>query len=178
MTGLNRTDAARRLLADVDAWCARTATAETKIGVILFRHAGFVGLLRKRLTVTEEKEGAVREFFEAHPDGAADVATPHPRLRSPRVQPTHHSAPAPISPGAAALRAQMERAVVSEPVHQAEAVLGSPARPFKPLIPAAVLRACKEDGRPLPQFCTDLLLMGLDCWRDDRALMTPAELAQ
>lgn len=65
----NRTEAASRLLDEIETWCARTKTRETLIGRLLFRHPGFAGLLRLRLTVTEEKEAAVRAFLECNPDG-------------------------------------------------------------------------------------------------------------
>jgi len=38
----------------------------------------------------------------------------------------------------------------------------------KPMIPVAVLRAREIDGRDLPRFIEALVMMGLDCWRDDR----------
>ena len=65
----NRNDAARALLGEIEAWCARTETPEGSIGHLLFLHPGFVGLLRKRLTVSEEKEETVRAFLAAHPMG-------------------------------------------------------------------------------------------------------------
>lgn len=69
----NRTDAATALLADIESWCSRTGTPETSIGHLLFLHPGFVGLLRKRLTVSEEKEAAVRNFIAEHPSGWSGV---------------------------------------------------------------------------------------------------------
>lgn len=65
----NRTQDATVLLAEIEAWCARTATPETSVGHKLFLHPGFVGLLRLRLTLTEEKEAIVRTFMNDHPDG-------------------------------------------------------------------------------------------------------------
>lgn len=65
----NRTAEAKALLADVEGWCAKTGTPETTIGHKLFLHPGFVGLLRKRLTVSPEKEEAVRNFLTEHPFG-------------------------------------------------------------------------------------------------------------
>lgn len=65
----NRTAEAKSLLADVKEWCLKTGTAETAIGHVLFLHPGFVGLLRKRLTVTAEKEEEVRAFLTEHPFG-------------------------------------------------------------------------------------------------------------
>lgn len=65
----NRTAAARTLLEDIERWCASTDTKETAIGHVLFRHPGFVGLLRKRLTVSEDKEAAARDFLSLHPKG-------------------------------------------------------------------------------------------------------------
>ena len=46
----------------------------------------------------------------------------------------------------------------------------APHAPFKPFIPAVILQAQREDGRELPEFCKELMLMGLECWRDDRHL--------
>lgn len=65
----NRTAEAAALLQDVVDWCARTGTPETSIGHFLFLHPGFVGLMRLRLQVTEEKEAAVRQFMADHPNG-------------------------------------------------------------------------------------------------------------
>lgn len=65
----NRTEAAARLLEEIQQWCDRTATPTTAIGDELFRHSGFYGLLKKRLTVTPEKEVAVRSFMAANPEG-------------------------------------------------------------------------------------------------------------
>lgn len=65
----NRTAEAKALLADIEAWCTKSQTAETAIGHRLFLHPGFVGLLRKRMTVSPEKEQAVREFMTEHPFG-------------------------------------------------------------------------------------------------------------
>lgn len=69
MRDYNRTDAAQRLAEDVTEWCAATATPPNSVGHVLFLHPGFVALLRKRLTVTPEKEEAVRAFMAAHPAG-------------------------------------------------------------------------------------------------------------
>lgn len=66
----NRTAEAIQLLAEIEAWSARTGTRENAIGHVLFLHPGFVGLLRLRLTVSVEKELAVRRFiYHDHPDG-------------------------------------------------------------------------------------------------------------
>lgn len=65
----NRTEAAKALLCEVDAWCARTATPPTSVGHVLFLHPGFVGLLRKRLTLSEGKERDARQFLADHPNG-------------------------------------------------------------------------------------------------------------
>jgi hypothetical protein len=74
----NRTDAAREVLTEIDAWCARTGTREGTIGHVLFLHPGFVGLLRKRLTISVEKEAAVRAFLRDHPHGyAGDLPPTH-----------------------------------------------------------------------------------------------------
>jgi hypothetical protein len=80
----NRTAEGAALLADIDAWCARTGAPQGKLGSILFRHAGFVALLRKRLTVTAETEEAVRQFIAEHPDGVGGIPIPSPFLK-PRV---------------------------------------------------------------------------------------------
>lgn len=64
-----RPEAAKALLADVEEWCARTKTPETSVGHALFRHPGFVGLLRLRLMLSEEKEFIVRRFMVEWPRG-------------------------------------------------------------------------------------------------------------
>lgn len=66
----NRTEAASALLSEIESWCARTGTPEGHIGHVLFLHPGFVGLLRLRLTLSEEREIAVRQFiYHDHQDG-------------------------------------------------------------------------------------------------------------
>lgn len=65
----NRTAAASQLLSDMQHWCSSTGTPPNSVGHVLFLHPGFFGLLRKRLTVTEEKEEAVREFMASYPNG-------------------------------------------------------------------------------------------------------------
>jgi hypothetical protein len=79
--------AGRALLVDIDAWTLRTGTPETKIGAVLFRHPGFVGLLRKRLIVTPESEKAVRDFLAQYPMGASHVAAPSMFLKIPKPSP-------------------------------------------------------------------------------------------
>lgn len=64
-----RTEAAKKLLAEIEEWSARTGTPETTVGHVLFRHPGFAGLIRKRLTVSRQKEAQAREFLEQYPDG-------------------------------------------------------------------------------------------------------------
>lgn len=65
----NRTAEASALLAEIEQWCSCTATPENHIGHVLFLHPGLVGLMRLRLTVSEEKEVAVRQFMSDHPNG-------------------------------------------------------------------------------------------------------------
>lgn len=69
MTISYRTQAARTLLAEIEEYCARTNIRETVIGHALFRHPGFVGLLRLRLQLSEEKERIVRGFMGRWPNG-------------------------------------------------------------------------------------------------------------
>jgi hypothetical protein len=82
----NRTEAASALLADVDEWCAATKTNQSRVGSILFRHPGFVALLRKRLQVTQEKEGQVRDLIAANPDGVTDIPDQDPHVH-PKLAP-------------------------------------------------------------------------------------------
>lgn len=84
----HRTDEARALLAGIEAWCARTATPETAVGHALFRHPGFVGLLRLRLQLSEEKERAVRAFMGAWPRGYHGEL-PNMFLKTPKVRQVH-----------------------------------------------------------------------------------------
>lgn len=89
MSGYNRNDEARRLLTEIENWCERTDTPEGTVGHALFLHPGFVGLLRRRLTVTVEKEIAVREFiYCSHPDG---YRGPLPLTHGNGTKPTHGS---------------------------------------------------------------------------------------
>jgi hypothetical protein len=83
----NNIAAGKALLADIDAWTLRTGTPEGKIGGVLFRHPGFVGLLRKRLIVTPESEKAVRDFLAQYPMGASHVEAPNPHMKTPKLSP-------------------------------------------------------------------------------------------
>jgi hypothetical protein len=66
----NRHESAKELLKEISVWCVDTGTKETAIGHALFLHPGFVGLLRKRMTLSEESEIAVRSFiYHDFPDG-------------------------------------------------------------------------------------------------------------
>lgn len=89
----NRHDAATAMLTEIEEWCARTATHETSIGHVLFLHPGFVGLLRKRLTLSEEKEIAVRQFIYCdHPDGyRGELPITHANGTRPVKRPAHTS---------------------------------------------------------------------------------------
>jgi hypothetical protein len=90
MIGWNRGDDARQLLTEVEDWCGRTSTPEGTVGHALFLHPGFVGLLRKRLTLSVEKEIAVREFiYWNHPDG---YRGPLPLTHGNGTKPAQHSA--------------------------------------------------------------------------------------
>lgn len=57
------------LLIRIDAYCRDTGTEPTKIGKLLFGHWGFVGLLRKRGSLTDEKRRAVEYLLDLHPEG-------------------------------------------------------------------------------------------------------------
>ena len=82
----NRADAARQVLAEINDWCARNNAAETLIGRVLFLHPGFVGLLRKRLQLSEAKETIVRRFLAAHPNGyCGDARKVRINVRQPRA---------------------------------------------------------------------------------------------
>jgi hypothetical protein len=81
----NRTAEAAVLLQEIVDWCARTDTPETSIGHVLFLHPGFVGLMRLRLTVSEDKEAAVRQFMADHPNGwRGDLPVTHGNGTKPR----------------------------------------------------------------------------------------------
>jgi hypothetical protein len=84
----NRTTAAMSLLREIGDWCARTKTPETSIGRVLFLHPGFVGLMRKRLTLSEDKEIAVRQFiYWEYPDGwRGELPVTHANGTRPLVQ--------------------------------------------------------------------------------------------
>jgi hypothetical protein len=84
----NRTEAATAMLSEIEAWCARTSTPEGTIGHVLFLHPGFVGLMRKRLTLSEEKEIAVRAFlYHDYPEGyRGELPDTHAGLPKPSTQ--------------------------------------------------------------------------------------------
>lgn len=65
---LNRTDAGAELLGQIEGWSGDERWIESQLGNLLFRHPGYVPLLRKRLTVTIEKERLVKGFMAAFPD--------------------------------------------------------------------------------------------------------------
>lgn len=157
----NRLDAGRALLGEIDAWCKRTESAETLVGRVLFRHGGFVGLLRKRLTVSPEKEAAVRAFLATNPEGwdgqppkCSGFGVTRP-LRSSKVRLC--KGPVALTRGQTVVREGME----------AEVRATSPAlRRFT--MPAGVMVALSTDGRPAVDFLEALIWMGLECWKDDR----------
>ncbi|UZW55533.1 hypothetical protein NUH86_01640 [Sphingobium sp. JS3065] len=65
-------DEAAALLAEIERWCVRNIMAEVEIGHWLFRHPGFVALLRKRLTVRAVPAAMVRAMMARWPDGMAE----------------------------------------------------------------------------------------------------------
>ncbi|MEV5033660.1 hypothetical protein MRBLMC3_002897 [Sphingobium sp. LMC3-1-1.1] len=67
-----RSGEAMALLQAIEGWCARNLVAETRVGEWLFRHAGFVALLRKRLTVRSVPALMVRALMARWPDGMGD----------------------------------------------------------------------------------------------------------
>lgn len=164
----NRTGAAARLLTEIESWCVRTGTQESLIGRVLFRHPGFVPLLRKRLTVSPEKEAQVRAFLTANPDGWDGVAPkchgfgvtrPSKKQKETRGQRTSAFAPgygARPTIGSVQLGWAMENAVRE---------LDGLER-FK--LPDGIAEACRIDGRPYTEFLAALVWMGLECWKDDR----------
>jgi hypothetical protein len=91
----NRHDAANAMLTEIEDWCKRTGTRENVIGHVLFLHPGFVGLMRARRTLSEEKEIAVRDFLYCqHPDGyRGDLPKTHANGTRPvKRSPSKHSA--------------------------------------------------------------------------------------
>lgn len=150
MNDYNRTDAATKLLADVEGWCRKTGSVETLVGRVLFRHPGFVGLLRKRLTATLEKEKIVRAFLADNPEGWNG--------KLPKCSGYGVTRPQGASPlGMRVLRDGLEDAVRK---------LDGCER-FK--LPDGVAEAAKIDGRPYTEFLSALMWMGLECWKDDRS---------
>lgn len=68
-TERNRTEAGAALLAEIERWSCRDRQSQSALGAILFRHPGYVPLLRKRLTVTIEREAMVRDYMAAFGPG-------------------------------------------------------------------------------------------------------------
>lgn len=87
------------LLQAIELYCAATGTAETLIGAVLFRHPGFVGLLRRRGTATAEKARAVERLFAAHPHGvpadlpSSEKAVPEAAPAAPAIAAPAETAP-------------------------------------------------------------------------------------
>jgi hypothetical protein len=78
----NRTFAAVTLLTDIAVYCNNTRSDEKTFGRILFRHDGFVPLLRKRLTVTPQTETIVRNFMDQNPVGIKKLPVPRQNMRA------------------------------------------------------------------------------------------------
>lgn len=74
------------LLAKIDAYCSRTGTPETFIGRLLFRHDGFVALLRLRGMLTMGKRIAVEQLMAEYPGGLHGVELPPQRLEVPKAK--------------------------------------------------------------------------------------------
>lgn len=70
----NRIEQGRELLGQVEGWSGDRRWIESRLGDLLFRHPGYVPLLRKRLTVTPRSEAVVKAFIEAFPDPEAAFA--------------------------------------------------------------------------------------------------------
>lgn len=77
----NRDFAAAALLGDIAIYCARVGIKETLLGRLIFRHGGFVGMVRKRMTVSPEAEAKVRQFMTDHPDGVEALPVPAQNLK-------------------------------------------------------------------------------------------------
>jgi hypothetical protein len=168
MSPSNRLDAGAQLLADTDAWCQRTGTAETAIGRLLFRHPGFIGLLRKRLTVSDEKEAAVRQFLTDNPEGWNGKL---PQCHGFGVTRPLRSAKTRLVGGVAAEAGYGQPSarsiqVLRDGLEDAVRKLDGCQR-FK--LPDGVAEAARTDGRPYTEFLSALMWMGLECWKDDRA---------
>lgn len=93
------------LLGEIDAYCARVGLASNQFGRAALGYPGFVGLLRKRGTVTEETAARARAFMADRPDGV-----PYDRLDRVRqpVKPAARVAPtskpdAPVAGGRVSL---------------------------------------------------------------------------
>lgn len=63
--------AAAVLLREVERYCRQSGLRETRVGELAMGHSGFVGLLRKRGTLTKTSERRVRAFMERFPDGCS-----------------------------------------------------------------------------------------------------------
>jgi hypothetical protein len=87
-----RPEAATAMLKEIESYCKRTKTPEQTIGHALFRHPGFVGLLRLRLMLSVEKEAAVRQFMRAWPNGYhGDLPHMFTKAPKPKVHPVRHT---------------------------------------------------------------------------------------
>lgn len=160
---VNRTAEAEALLAHIVAWCTRTGAPETQVGSILFRHPGFVGLLRKRLIVTADTERKVMEFLALHPDGYTSPPLSMKNAFS-SLPPMH------ILQGCN----QNHRELPFEQMVRIREEISSQTRapvfprPAPLEIPPEVYAARRQDGRPLSEFITALIEMGLSCWRENQ----------
>jgi hypothetical protein len=174
--GHNRLDAGRALLAEIEAWCERTGTYEGRLGQALFGAGGYVPLLRKRLTVSPEKEDAVRGFLTAFPDGIEGLEVEirkwlaDSRMHVPGDEPGR-MLPAPPKPakdrsGAMMLAQalQCEAAALTPPPALAEALRAEAD------LAANVAAAARMEGASVWDFVVGLIRMGFDCWRDDREI--------
>jgi hypothetical protein len=109
-----RPEAATAMLKEIESYCKRTKTPEQTIGHALFRHPGFVGLLRLRLMLSAEKEAAVRQFMRAWPNGYhGDLPHMFTKAPKPKVHPVRHTEAAKLTDeetdGGAPLHAAVRR---------------------------------------------------------------------
>lgn len=177
MSGEQLPQPAQQLLREIFAWVSATKSSAGQLGQMVLNHGGFVPLLQKRGSLNPETAALIRAFMEAFPDHAAlptSLATKikdAARAGSPWRPERHRSMLIRfgyVDHVSLTDRQLVRRWIMPEP--EPMPIAPAPVEAGKPRISAAVIRAAKLDGRDLPTFVTALIDMGLECWRDDRAL--------
>lgn len=127
-------------LRDITDFCARHRLTETRFGRDAVNDPRFVNNIRKGAQPRASTVRKVRDYMNMIDHAAKEAAKPVQGGKRTFILPEEDGGKATPPP---------------------------PPAP-KPKIPVAVLKAREIDGRDLPVFIEALVMMGLECWREDR----------